>query len=331
VGIVTSFIGRRKFIAALVGGATAAWPLAARAQQRKLPILGFLTPGSQAAYGKRVAACLDRLKELGWIEGRTVEIDYRWAETQRFDEVIADFVQRKVALILTAGTPPVLAAQKATSGIPIVFIGAGDPVGSGLVASLARPGGNTTGLSNLSFDIAGKRVALLRELVPGIRKLAVMARIDNVSAASEMRAAASAARALGIEAVPLEIRQAEDISSSFEFTQERPDALYVAIDSLVTTQARRLNTLATGAKLPTMHGARELVDAGGLMSYGANFPELYRRAADYIDKILRGVKPADIPVEQPTKFDLVVNLTAAKALGLKIPESFLLRADEVIE
>jgi putative ABC transport system substrate-binding protein len=327
---VTNIIGRREFVAALVGGATAGLPRATRAQQ-KLPILGFLIPGSQAAYGKRVAACVDRLKELGWIDGRTVEIDYRWAETQRFDEIIADFVQRKVALILTSGTPPVLAAQKATSEVPIVFVPAGNPVGTGLVASLARPGGNTTGLSNQSFDIAGKRVALLRELVPGMRRLAIMAKIDNVSAASEMRDAAAGARAIGIEAIPLEIRQAKDISSAFDVPKERPDALYVAVDSLVTTQARRLNTLALGAKLPTMHGARELVDAGGLMSYGANYVELYRRGAEYIDKILRGVKPADIPVEQPTKFDLVVNLTTAKALGLKIPEAFLLRADEVIE
>jgi putative ABC transport system substrate-binding protein len=327
---VTNIIGRREFVAALVGGATTGLPRATRAQQ-KLPILGFLIPGSQAAYGKRVAACVDRLKELGWIDGRTVEIDYRWAETQRFDEIIADFVQRKVALILTSGTPPVLAAQKATSEVPIVFVPAGNPVGTGLVASLARPGGNTTGLSNQSFDIAGKRVALLRELVPGMRRLAIMAKIDNVSAASEMRDAAAGARAIGIEAIPLEIRQAKDISSAFDVPKERPDALYVAVDSLVTTQARRLNTLALGAKLPTMHGARELVDAGGLMSYGANYVELYRRGAEYIDKILRGVKPADIPVEQPTKFDLVVNLTTAKALGLKIPEAFLLRADEVIE
>jgi putative ABC transport system substrate-binding protein len=182
-------IGRRELIAAL-GGAFAVLPLAARAQQAgKLPILGFLIPGSreQATYSQRVAVCVQRLKELGWIEGRTVEIEYRWAETQQFDDIVADFVRRKVAVIVTSGTPPVLAAQKATSEIPIVFVPAGDPVGSGLVASLARPGGNTTGLSNQSFDIAGKRVALLREIAPNIRKLAIMAKSDNVSAASEMR------------------------------------------------------------------------------------------------------------------------------------------------
>jgi putative ABC transport system substrate-binding protein len=326
-------IGRRDFIT-LIGSAvaSAAWPLAGRAQPAgKVPILGFLIPGSEAVYSQRVAACVQRLKELGWIEGRTVEIDYRWAETQRFDEIVADFVRRKVAVILTSGTPPVLAAQKATSEIPIVFVPAGDPVGSGLVASLARPGGNITGLSNQSFDIAGKRVALLREIAPNVRSLAIMAKSDNVSAASEMRDAERAANALGIEAIPLGIRQADDIGDAFDSLKGRADALYVAIDSLATTHTRRINTLALGARLPTMHGARELVDAGGLMSYGANYPDLFRRSADYVDKILRGAKPADIPVEQPTKFDLVINLTTAKALGLKIPESFLLRADEVIE
>ncbi|TMJ25537.1 MAG: ABC transporter substrate-binding protein, partial [Alphaproteobacteria bacterium] len=202
---------------------------------------------------------------------------------------------------------------------------------SGLVASLARPGGNITGLSNQTADIASKRVELLRELAGQIRRLAIMVKSDNASAASERREANAAAGTFGIEVLPLEIGQAEDIGPAFETLKGRADALYVVIDSLVTTHANRLNTLALGARLPTMNGARELVTAGGLMSYAANYEDLFRRGAEYIDKILRGTKPADIPVEQPTKFDLVINLTTAKVLGLSIPEAFLLRADEVIE
>jgi ABC-type uncharacterized transport system substrate-binding protein len=265
------------------------------------------------------------------VDGRTMSIEYRWAEAQRFDAFVADFVRLKVDIIFTAGTPPVIAAQRATSGIPIVFVAAGDPVGSGLVASLARPGGNITGLSNQSSDIAGKRLGLLREVAPDVRRLAIMAKIDNVSAASEMREVQAAAGTLGMQSVPLEIRRAEDIAPAFAAAKGRADALYVAVDSLVTTHAIQINTLALGARLPTMHGTRELVQSGGLMSYGANYPDLYRRGADYVDKILRGAKPADIPVEQPTKFELVINLTTAKALGLTIPDSVLARADEAIE
>jgi putative tryptophan/tyrosine transport system substrate-binding protein len=235
-------------------------------------------------------------------------------------------------VIFTSGTPPTVAAKRATSEIPIVFAPAGDPLASGLVASLARPGGNITGVSNQTADIASKRVELLRELFPRVRRLALMVKsMDNASAASEMREVTAASATLGIEVVPLEIRQAEDIGPAFETLNGRADALYVVIDSLVTTHANRINTLALGARLPTMHGARELVVAGGLMSYAASYEDLYRRGAEYIDKILRGTKPADIPVEQPTKFDLIINLTTAKVLGLTIPEAFLLRADEVIE
>jgi putative tryptophan/tyrosine transport system substrate-binding protein len=323
-------IKRREFIT-LLGSGAAAWPLAARAQPAKLPTVGFLVPGTPASFGQRVAACAQRLRELGWIEGRTVAIEYRWAEAQRFDEIVNDFVRLKVDVIFTAGTPPAIAAQKATSSIPIVFVAAGDPVGSGLVASLARPGGNITGLSNQTRDLAGKRVGLLREIAPDLRRLAIMARADNVAAASEMREVQAAAETFGIQVVPLEIHSANDIVPALDALKARADALYVAIDALVTVHAVRINTMALGARVPTMHGARELVAAGGLMSYGADFPDLWRRSADYIDKILRGAKPADIPVEQPTKFELIVNLTTAKALGLDIPASILARADEVIE
>jgi putative ABC transport system substrate-binding protein len=323
---------RREFIT-LLGGATVAWPLAARAQpSARLARLGLLIPGSPATYSQRVAALVQRLRELGWVDGRTITIEYRWVATQRFDEIAAEFVRSKVDVIFTSGTPPTVAAKRATSEIPIVFAPAGDPLASGLVASLARPGGNITGVSNQTADIASKRVELLRELFPRVRRLALMVKsMDNASAASEMREVTAASATLGIEVVPLEIRQAEDIGPAFETLNERADALYVVIDSLVTTHANRINTLALGARLPTMHGARELVVAGGLMSYAASYEDLYRRGAEYIDKILRGTKPADIPVEQPTKFDLIINLTTAKVLGLTIPEAFLLRADEVIE
>ena len=273
-----------------------------------------------------------RLRELGWVEGRTVAFEYRWAEAQRFDEMAAELVGLRTDVIFTSGTPPVMAIRKASSTVPIVFAAVGDPVGSGLVASLARPAGNITGVSNQTSDIASKRVGLLREAVPDLRRLAIMAKtIDNASAASEMRQVQAAANTLGIETVALEIQRADDIAAAIESFKGRADALYVVIDSLMTTHAIRINTLALGARLPTMHGARELVGTGGLMSYGANFPDLWRQSANHIDKILRGAKPADIPVEQPTKFDFIINLTTAKALGITMPVSLLGHADEMIE
>ena len=321
---------RREFIT-LLGGAAVVWPVAARAQPAKLPTVGLLVPGTPASFGQRVAACTQRLRELGWIEGRTVAIEYRWAEAQRFDEIVNEFVRLKVDVIYTGGTPPVIAAQKATSNIPIVFVAAGDPVGTGLVASLARLGGNITGLSNQTGDLAGKRLGLLREVAPDLRRLAIMVRTENVSAASETREVQAAAETFGIQVVTLEIHSASDIVPALDALKARADALYVTVDSLVTVHAVSINTIALGARVPTMHGARELVTMGGLMSYGADFPDLWRRGADYIDKTLRGAKPADIPVEQPTKFELIVNLTTAKVLGLTIPPTLLARADEVIE
>jgi putative tryptophan/tyrosine transport system substrate-binding protein len=230
-----------------------------------------------------------------------------------------------------SGTPAVMASKKATSVIPIVFPVAADPVGSGLVASLARPGGNVTGLSVQFTDLAGKRAELLREVVPGLRRLAIMVNVDDLGAVLDMREVQATARTLGLDVATLEIRRAEDIAPAFEALKGRADALYVCGDALVNTNPIRINTLAVGARLPTMHGFREYVEAGGLMSYGPNFPDLFRRAADYVDKILRGAKPSDIPVEQPTKFDFVINLTTAKALGLDVPPTLLARADEVIE
>jgi putative tryptophan/tyrosine transport system substrate-binding protein len=324
---------RREFIT-ILGGAAAVWPLAARAQQpAKLPTIGLLSATTPLVESQRVAGFKQRLRELGWIEGRTVAIEVRWAEgrAERAAEIAAEFVRLKVDVIVTSGTTPALAVKQATSAIPIVFATAGDPVGTGLVASLARPGGNVTGSSIQQTDLAGKRLELLHELIPGLRRLAILANVGSPNAVLDMREVQAAASTFGLEVTPFEIRRAEDIAPGFEALKGRAGALHVVTDPLVQTNQVRINTLALGARLPTMHGFRELVEAGGLMSYGPNFPALFRRAAEFVDKILRGAKPADIPVEQPTKFDLVINLTTAKALGLKIPESFLLRADQVIE
>ena len=322
---------RRDFIK--VVAASAAWPLAASAQPVKLPIIGLLGSSTALFESQRVAAFVQRLHQLGWIENRNVVIEYRWAEgrQERFAEIAAEFVQLKVDLIVAATTPAVIAAKQATSLIPIVIATADDPVGTGLVASLARPGGNVTGLSNQLSDTSPKRLELLREVVPGLRRLAILSNVGNPGAVLDMREFEAAVRMFGLEALTFEIRRAEDIAPGFEALKGRADALYVAADPLVNTNRVRINTLALAARLPTMHGTRDYVEAGGLMSYGPNIPDQYRRAADYVDKILRGAKPGDLPVEQPTKFDLIINLTTAKALGLTIPPSVLARADELIE
>jgi ABC-type uncharacterized transport system substrate-binding protein len=325
---------RRRHFITLLGGAVAAWPLAARAQQPgKLPTIGFLGQSTPAAESQRLAALVQRLRELGWIEARTIGIDVRWADghPERAAEIAAEFVRLKVDVIVTSGTPQVLAAKKATSVIPIVFAVAGDPVGTGLVASLARPGGNVTGLSVLATDLPGKRIELLREAVPGLQRLAIMGNASNPVVSMEMGEFQAAASTLGLEATLLEIRRAGDIAPAFEALKGRAEALYVCQDLLTLTNRIRINTWAVGVRLPAMHASGESVDAGGLMSYGPNFLDLFRRSANHIDKILRGAKPADIPVEQPTKFDLVINLTTARVLGLDVPPTLLARADEVIE
>jgi len=324
---------RREFIAAL--GCAAAWPLASRAQQQpsKLLTIGFLGTSTPSAMSQWVAAFVQRLRELGWIEGHTVAIEYRWAEgrTERFAEIAAEFARLKVDVIVTYATPPVIAAKQATTTIPIVSAVMGDPIGTGLVASLARPGGNVTGLSVLAPDIAGKRLELLREVVPGLRQLALLANVSNPITPLEVDEVQTAAHTLGLDVIILEIRRPEDIAPAFETLKGRAQALYVVGDPLLATNRVRINTLALVARLPAIYNERHYVEVGGLVSYGVNWPDLFRRTADYVDKILRGTKPADIPVEQPTKFDLIINLTTAKALGLSIPESFLLRANEIIE
>jgi len=329
---MASYIGRRKFLATL--GGAAVWPLAARAQQAaKLPTIGYLGANSSSAESQRVAAFMQRLRELGWIESRNITIEYLYAEgrSERYAEFAAEFVRLKVDVIVTSGTAAVIAAKQATSLIPIVFAVAGDPVGTGLVASLAQPGGNVTGLSAQLVDTASKRLELLREVVPGFRRLAIMANIGNPALVLEMREVQATARKLGNEVTTFEIRGAEDIAPVFDALKGRADALYVCGDALVDTNRVRIITLALGLRLPTMSDFPEYVEAGGLMSYGPNFPDLFRRAGDYVDKILRGAKPGDIPVEQPTKFDLVINLITAKALGLDVSPMLLTRTDKVIE
>ena len=323
---------RRSFITLLGGAAAAAWPLAAGAQQAgKLPTIGFLGSSTPSIQGQWVAAFVQRLRELGWIEGRNVAIEVRWAEVrpERVAEIAAEFVRLKVDIIVTLGAA-VPAAKQATSVIPIVFV-ANDPLGTGLIASLARPGGNVTGLSLQAPDLAGKRLEVLREVVPGLRRLAILTNVDYAAAVLEMEEVQAVGRTLSLEVTKLEIRRGKDIVPAFEALNGRAEALYVCIDPVLNAHRISVNTLANVARLPTIAASREFVEAGSLMSYGPSLPDLFRRAAEYVDKILRGAKPADIPVEQPTKFDLIINLTTAKALGLEMPPTLLARADEVIE
>jgi putative ABC transport system substrate-binding protein len=323
---------RREFIG-LVGGAAAIWPLAARAQQSgKLPTIGFLGTGTPSGMNQWVAAFSERLRELGWIEGRTVAIEYRWAEgrSEQYDGIAAEFVRLNIDVIFTT-VPAVSVLKRATSVIPIVFALGTDPVGGGLVASLARPGGNITGLSMQATDLAGKRVELLSEAVPHLKRLAVLGNVDIPQVVLEMQKVDVAAQKLGLQVTTLEIRRAEDIGPALETVKGRAEALYVCADPLSVVSRIQINALALGMRLPTMHGVREFIEAGGLISYGASFSDQFRRAADLVDKILRGAKPGDIPIEQPTKFDLAINLKTAKTLGLTVPPSLLATADEVIE
>jgi len=323
---------RREFIT-LLGGAAATCPLAARAQQpRRLPTIGFLGAGTSSVWSQWTAAFVQRLRELGWVEGRTVTIEYRWAEgrPERYSEIATEFARLKVDVIATVGSA-VPAAMQVTSTIPIVFAIAVDPFGTGMVASLAKPGGNVTGLSTQTIELPGKRIELLREVLPDLHRLAVLANVSYPGSIHEVAEVQATAHKLGIEIEMLEIRRAEDIVPAFDKLKSGMQAIYVCPDALINTNIARINTLALGARLPTIHAFRDFLETGGFMSYGAKNSDLFRRAADLVDKILKGAKPADLPVEQPTTFELVVNLTTAKALGITIPEAFLLRADEVIE
>jgi putative tryptophan/tyrosine transport system substrate-binding protein len=323
---------RRREVLTLLGGAAAAWPLATSAQQAgKLPTIGFV--GSNASgWGPWTAAFVARLHDLGWIEGRTVGIEYRWSEgrPERIAEIAAEFVRRNVDIVVTndSSAPTI---KQATSVIPIVFVLGNDPIGTGLVTNLARPGGNVTGLSVQQTETDSKRLELLREVVPRLRRVAVVANFGNPSSVRQTRELQAAADALGLEVVPLEIRRADDIATAFVALNAQADALYIVQDALIVANTTRIMTFALTARLPTSFNGRDFVPFGGLMSYGPSYPALFRRTADLVDKILRGMKPGDIPVEQPTKFELVINLSTAKALGITIPSNVLALADEVIE
>jgi putative ABC transport system substrate-binding protein len=324
---------RRRDFVTLLGGA-AALPLSAEAQpSKRVATIGFLDATSRSTQGQVASEFVRRLRELGWRDGQNLSVEVRWAEgrPERYAEIAAEFVGRKVDVIVTYAVPAIRAAKQATSTIPIVFAAAADPVENGLVSSLAHPGGNLTGLSNQTGELAGKRIEILREIVPTLHRLAVIGNVTASNAVIEMQKVAVAARTLSIEYIPLEIRRAADIDTAIAGLTDRADALYVALDPLLNTHRLRINTLALGARLPTAEPFREFVEAAGLMSYGPNLPDLYRRAGDLVDKILKGAKPGDIPIEQPTKYDLIVNLTTAKALGLTVPPALLARADEVIE
>ncbi|MCP3401592.1 ABC transporter substrate-binding protein [Bradyrhizobium sp. CCGB20] len=320
---------RREFIT-LVGGAVA-WPSAVQAQQpSRVPTVGFLSPNSQAASKAWTAAFVQGLRDLGWIEDRTVIIEYRWEDGQveRTSDLVSELIRLKVAVIVTHGIPNIVAAMKATPTVPVVFPLATDPVGSGLIASLARPGGNVTGLSILSRELAGKRLELLGEMLPALHRLAVM---GDPNAFLEMKEVQALAPSAKLDLSMVNVQKAEEIAPAIEKLKGRVDALYVCATPFINTNRFDINSAALAAGLPTMQGFREAVDSGALISYGPNFPDLFRRAANLVDKILRGTKPAEIPVEQPTRFDLVINLRTAKLIGLTLSPMLLARADEVIE
>jgi len=326
---------RREFIT-LLGGAAVCWPLAARAQQpaAKVPRIGFLGNSTAELEANLVGSFRDGLRALGYEEGRNIVIEYRWAEGkyERFPALIAELVASNVDVIVTAGTPASLAVKTATTSIPLVMIAVGEPVATGLVASLARPGGNITGVTSMSAEIEGKRLELLREVAPNISHIAVLWNAGSPIQVIQERETRAAAQVLGMKMLSLGVRTLEEIEDAFAaIMRERPGALLVLADRLFLHHRTLIMEFATQHRLPGVHAYRELVEVGGLMSYGPSYADMHRRAATYVDRILKGEKPADLPVERPVKFELVVNLKAAKALGLEVPPTLLARADEVIE
>jgi putative tryptophan/tyrosine transport system substrate-binding protein len=327
---------RRDFFGLAIGSTTFVWPHLILAQQSgKLPIIAFLGGATPAMWAPWTGAFVDRLKALGWIDGQTVKLEFRWAEGR--PELITPLAQEFARLnpnVVIGGANDVAgtrAIRKELPTVPILFF-ANDPLGSGLVNSLARPSGNMTGISLQTLDLANKRFELLRETIPSMRRLAVMANANVAPTTLEMNTVQELARKFGIDAVPLEIRRSEDIESAFaRLKTEQADALYVVIDALLNTNRLLIVRSAEAAKLPAIYGTHDWVRSGGLMSYGPNFPALFARLAEMADNILRGTKPEDIPVEQPTRFELVINLKTAKAIGVPIPGTLLARADDVIE
>jgi putative ABC transport system substrate-binding protein len=326
-------VRRRQFIS-LLGGA-AAWPLAARAQQLTMPVVGFLDPRRPHTMMDQLRVLRQGLKDTGYIEGENVSIEYRFAEGQfdRLPELAAELVRRRVAVIATNGIASTFAAKAATETIPIVFSVSEDPVRLGLVTSLARPGGNLTGINFLTSELVAKRLELLRELVPTATRVAVLVNPANAtSAETTLRDVEAAARAMGFQIQGLNASTSQEINVAFAtFARERPDALFVGLDPLFTSRRVQLATLATRHVVPMSSGTREIVEAGGLMSYGANIADAFRQMGVYAGRILKGAKPADLPVVQATQFELVINAETARMLGLTIPDKLLAIADEVIE
>jgi putative ABC transport system substrate-binding protein len=324
---------RRAFIT-LLGGAAVAWPLAARAQQA-MPVIGFLDPTSPDMYADRLRAFRQGLKDTGYVERENVAIEHRWAENQidRLPELATELVRRQVAVIAAASASSAFAAKAATATIPIAFVVAEDPVRVGLVASLARPGGNMTGINFLSAELVAKRLEFLREVVPAARRVAVLVNPSNASRVeSTVRDAEAAGRTMQLQIQVVNASTSREIEAVFAgFVRERPDALFVSNDPLFSSRRVQLTQLAAVHRIPATYPQREIAEVGGLMSYGASLTDVYRQFGGYAGRLLKGAKPADLPVLQPTKFELVINLPTARALGLEVPPSLLARADEVIE
>ena len=321
-------------VGTLLLGIFSAPPAAAAQQPGKVHRIGILPSGPISARWHLWEAFRQGLRDLGYVEGQNMLLVVRSPEErpERLPELAVELVRLKIDIIVTGGTPATLAAKQATATIPIVMPVSGDPVESGLVASLARPGGNVTGFSVIAPELAGKRLQLLKEVVPGASRVAVLSNPTTPFAALVVKETQAAARALGVQLQSLEVRTPDDIDRAFEATiRGRASGVIVPEDPLILSHRARIAALAAKSRLPAIYGFRESVDAGGLMSYAANFSDLYRRSATLVDKILKGAKPADLPVEQPTRFELVINLKTAKALGLTIPQSVLIRADQVIE
>jgi putative tryptophan/tyrosine transport system substrate-binding protein len=326
---------RRRDVIKLLGGAVSlASPLAARAQAAKVPRVGFLGNSTLALEANLIGPFRDGLRALGYEEGRNIVIEYRWAEGkyERFPSLVAELLASHVDVLVTAGTPASLAIKKATMSVPVVMIAVGDPIGSGLVPSLADPGGNLTGLSSIAPDLEGKRLELLREIVPKLSHVGMFINSGNPFHTASLQKARTAAETVRIMLQVLDVRTSEDLDGAFAaIIKERPEALLILADRVFLHNRARIMDFATQQRLPNVNAYHELVEAGGLMSFGPSYEEMHRRAAAYVDKILKGAKPADLPIEQPTKFTLVVNLKSAKAIGVNMPPALLARADEVIE
>jgi putative tryptophan/tyrosine transport system substrate-binding protein len=330
---MTGHIGRREFVT-LLGGAAVAWPLAARAQQAAMPVIGFLDPRSPDAMTERLRGFRQGLRDSGYVEGETVAIEYRWAENQMdlLPALAVDLVRRRVAVIVAGTTSSAFAAETATTTVPIVFLSAEDPVRLGLVASLARPGGNATGINFLSAELTAKRLEILRELVPAAVRVAVIVNPAASDAETTLRDVEPAARAMGLQIRVLNASTSREIDTAFaSFVRERPDAVFVSLDPFLNSRRVQLVNLASRHAVPATFSNRDFAEIGGLMSYGANIAHAFRQVGVYAGRVLKGAKPADLPVVQASKFELVINAQTARMLGITVPPSLLATADEVIE